>query len=144
MYNILVYYTFMPHVSRIPLKKKEEEKITQALISVVTHLGNTSQTQELMVSLLSPTERLMLAKRLAIIVMLDSGLPESHIASSLHVTRVTVSKMRYLKEKNPAGFSQAIKILEREKLMKDFKKFLIDLAGYSVRAAGGRVKPTIL
>jgi len=86
----------------------------------------------------------MLAKRLAIIVLIKEGLPESHIADILHVTRITVAKMQLFYEARGKGFDIAIKKLEDQKKLESFKKLLMSLARYSIRAARGSVKPGIL
>ncbi len=99
---------------------------------------------DFLLALLTPTERLMLAKRLAIIILIKEGLPESTIANTLHVTRVTVSRMQLFFEARGQGYEIALKKLDEEKALQEIKSLLIKLAAYTVRAAGGRVKPTII
>lgn len=135
----------MPHVSSRRLSKQTEEKLIQNLNSVFTHIGKDDDMLAFAGSLLSDTEKLMLAKRLAIVILLEEGLPESHIADMLHVTRITVEKMRFLYgTEKQHGFRIALKKLEEQKKLETFKKFLVSLARYSIRASSGRVNPTIL
>ena len=86
----------------------------------------------------------MLAKRLAIVILLKEGLSDSQIADILHVTRITVAKMQLFYEARGKGFDIGIKKLDEQKRMESLKKLLLSLARYSVRAAGGYVKPGIL
>lgn len=133
----------MPHISRIKLNKKLEQELIETLELVLIKLTRAEEMKGFLLSLLTPTERLMLAKRLAIIILLKEKLPESHIADALHVTRGTVARMQLFLEARGQGYEVAMHVLQNEKLMQDLKEVLIKLAGYTIRAAGGRVKPGI-
>lgn len=143
MYHKLVYDTHMPHISRKKLDKTAEHKLLQTLELVLAKITRVEEVDIFFLSLLTPTERVMLAKRLAIIILLNEGLPDSRIAEALNVTRITVSRLRYFSEARGEGYDLAIKILKNEKAMEDVKILLLKLAAYTARAAGGRVKPTI-
>ncbi len=134
----------MPHVSRNKLSQATEGELIKALNLVFTKIDKTSEAFAFSNALLSDTEKLMLAKRLAIVVLLEKNLSDAHIAESLHVTRITVAKMRYFYEARGEGFKIALKKLEEQKQLKSFQDLLLSLAKYSIRAAGGYVKPTIL
>ena len=97
-----------------------------------------------LLSFLTPTEKIMLAKRLAAIILIKEGLPHSHISSSLHLTRATISKLELFLEARGEGYNVALQILKNEKLFEEIKISLLKLAGYSIRAAGGYVKPGIV
>lgn len=131
----------MPHVSRIKLEKNAEKKLIDTMKLVLSKISETEKMNLFLDSLLTSTEKLMLAKRLAVVVLIKEGLNDSQIASSLHLTRITVTKMRYFLEARGEGFETAIKILHSEKIYNDFKKLLEGLAKYTIRAAGGYVKP---
>lgn len=133
----------MPHVSRYKLPKKIEAELISKLNLVLTHIGKNDEMVGFLDALLTPTEKLMLAKRLAIIVLLEQRLPESKIADILHVTRITVAKMQLFYEARGAGFKIALRKLEEQKMLDDFKKLLISLARYSIKAAGGYVESPI-
>ncbi len=132
----------VPHISRIPVDNKTRNEILDTLDFVFGKL-NKEEARIFLFSLLSPTEKLMLAKRLAVIILLNQGTSESEISSALNVTRVTVSRMQLLLLTKKEGFDLALKKLGNIKRMEEFKKMLMALARYSARAAGGRVKPEI-
>lgn len=138
MYSKLVYYTYMPHVSRFKLDKKTESNLVNTFELVLAKLSKEEQIREFLFSMLSSTERLMLAKRLAIVVLLKEGVPQTKVAQTLHVTRVTVGKMQLLLEARSKGFEAALEKLNQEQNMREIKTMLLNLAGYSIRAAGGR------
>ena len=134
----------MPHVSRHKLSKKTEEELLRNLNLVLTHIGNNDEMISFIDALFTSTEKVMLSKRLALIILIEEGLQDSQIADILHMTVNTVAKMRMLYELKGQGFKVAIRKLKEQKQLEGFKKLLISLARYSIRAAGGYVKPTIL
>lgn len=134
----------MPHLSKKELKPKERKELLFSFRTVLRKINKDEEVELFLVSLLSDTEQLMLAKRLAIIVLLKENIPDLVISDILGVTRETVARIRDKLEIKGDGYIIALKKLEEEKVLKVFKKFLISLARYSIRAAGGYVKPGIL
>lgn len=130
----------MPHLSRFKLSKKAEEELIKNLELVLTKLSKEEEMKGFLLSLLTSTERLMLAKRLAMAVLIKEGVPESHIADTLHVTRETVSRMQLFLEARGKGYESAFRKLKNDKLLKEFKLFLIDLARYVALASHTKVK----
>lgn len=133
----------MPHVSKIKLNNKNQKALINNFELILTKISKSDDMRYFLASLLTPTEKLMFAKRIAIVILLKEGVSESNISNALHVTRVTVSRMQYFVESRGQGYEVALKVLEKEKLMKEFKKVLLALANYSARAAGGYVKSPI-
>ena len=134
----------MPQVSRVKLNKKTENKLTETLTLILSKVSMDSDMNVFLAALLTPTEKLMLAKRIAIVVLLKENLSDTQISSVLNVTRITVAKMRYFLEARGQGYDVAIRVLENQKLIDELKSVLVKLAGYSFRAAGGRVKPGVV
>lgn len=134
----------MPQVSRVKLNKKTENKLTETLTLILSKVSMDSDMNVFLAALLTPTEKLMLAKRIAIVVLLKENLSDTQISSVLNVTRITVAKMRYFLEARGQGYDVAIRVLENQKLIDELKSVLVKLAGYSFRSAGGRVKPGIV
>jgi len=73
VYHKLVYDTHMPHISRKKLDKTAEHKLLQTLELVLAKITRVEEVDIFFLSLLTPTERVMLAKRLAIIILLNEG-----------------------------------------------------------------------
>ncbi|MBI2420491.1 MAG: hypothetical protein HYV38_00190, partial [Candidatus Levybacteria bacterium] len=111
---------------------------------ILADILRESEMESFLNSLLTKTERIMLAKRVAIAILLRESIPQTSISSSLNVTQATVSRMQLFLEARGEGYDIAFKKLANEKTFKEFKKLLIRIAGYSVRAASGYVKPEIL
>lgn len=140
MYHRLVYDTqYMPQVSRWKLTKKTETELVKQLKLVLTKVSKIEEMSFFLDTFLTETERLMLAKRLAIAILLKEEISESQIAATLHVTRMTVSRTRYYLDAHGQGYEIAFQKIAREKDLIDLKIILLKLANYSVKAAGGRI-----
>ena len=134
----------MPHVSKRKLNKIDEKELIQSLNLVMAKISGSSEMETFLGSLLTKTEQIMLAKRLAIVILLKEEIPQANIANALKVTQATVSRMQlFLEARGNVGYDIALGKLENEKILKDFKTLLVKIAGYSIRAAGGYVKPEI-
>lgn len=135
----------MPQVSKYKLSKENEKELIDSLNLVLASIKEKDSMITFVDAFLTDTEKLMLAKRLAIMVLIAENIPDSQISSVLHVTRITVAKMRYFYEaRGKEGYDIALKKIASDLRLKSFKKFLMSLTRYSVRAADGYVKPTIL
>jgi len=134
----------MPHVSKHKLSKTTEEELIKNMQYALAHITQSEEMITFLDALLTPTEKLMLAKRIAVILLIKEGLSDLQISNILHVTRITVAKMQLFYEARGKGFDIALQKLKEQKRMESFKKLLFSLARYSVRAARGSVKPEIL
>lgn len=130
----------MPQVSRIKLNKQVEKHLLNTLELIFSRIDKKEDMNLFLISLFTPTEKLMFAKRIAMVVLLKEELTDSQIAGALNITRMTVSKMRLFLQVKGQGYEIVFKILRNEKLMKEFKNALLKLTNYTVRAAGGYVK----
>jgi len=129
----------MPHVSKYRLKSYEEQKLKSAFKMILSRIGSKKDMDYFLKFLLSDTEQLMFSKRIAIAVLLKEGFAEVEIAGKLAVTKETVNRINLLMQTRGGGFEVAIRELRKDRMLTEFKKFLISLARYSIKAAGGRV-----
>lgn len=135
----------MPFVSKYKLPIETEKELIESLNLVLSGISKREEMLKFLNSLLTETEKLMFAKRLAIIVLIKEGLSDSDISETLHITRITASKIRYLYEaRAKEGYNIALTKIENDKVLRGVKRFLLALADYSIKAAGGYVRPTIL
>lgn len=135
----------MPHVSKHRLPIKEEGQLIESLNMVLSGISKRDEMLKFLNSLLTDTEKLMLAKRLTAIVLIKQGVTDSDISNSLHITRMTISKLRYYYEaRAQEGYNIALNKIENDKVLQEVKRFVLSLADYGTRAAGGYVRPTIL
>ncbi len=92
------------HVSGKPIEKSVYERILRTFIDGVTS-PDLSERRNVLKTLLTRTEKIMLAKRLAIIVMLANGDRYDDIALTLNVSKSTIHRMH---SQLDAGYFAAI------------------------------------
>ena len=83
----------MPHVSRHTPVRKVSDKIFDKLIERVTSKGSVHERKSFLLNLLTPTERIMLSKRFAIIYMLQKGYSFDAIQELLRVSPSTIARL---------------------------------------------------
>lgn len=109
----------MPQVSKYPLSEKVYERIFDLLLRVITDSHRKNQARELLDDLLTPTEKIMLAKRLSIAILLLKEYPYESIQAILRVSRPTIADVnRSLKYQGQGYKKFAKKILKEEKMAK--------------------------
>ncbi len=82
----------MPHISKRKLDKKTLGKIFSKLITLLGHAKNHRELAYMLDELLTETEKIMLAKRLAIILMLEGDIPQNRIIEALSISPSTVTR----------------------------------------------------
>lgn len=130
----------MTPVSRVKLDSEAQEKVEGILISELCRITNTDTLLPLINNLLSESEKLMLAKRMAVFVMAEHGIPDSKISEVLHMTRVTVAKLRLSYQLSKERKDLIVETIKSESLWKELKPLLKDiLFKYAIPAAFGRI-----
>ena len=118
----------MSHISKIHLNKKSEQEILDTFNLVAANIHKVDEMKAFLDSMLSPTENLMLAKRLAIVLLLSENISLSTISSTLHVTRETVVRIELIYKLKPEGYKMALRKISNQKRIKDLKNLLLNLA----------------
>ena len=83
----------MPQVSTKRIKKEVATELADQFLTFLALATSKSQARILANELLSQTERVMLAKRLAIVVLLVRGYSFTQIEEALGITRQTVVRV---------------------------------------------------
>ncbi|MFA6270137.1 MAG: helix-turn-helix domain-containing protein [Candidatus Paceibacterota bacterium] len=83
----------MPHVSKRKIKKEQFEKIYKKLADVFDNAGKNKKSKLILDEFLTSTEKVMLAKRLAVIFMLNENISIHHISEALFVSSSTVNRI---------------------------------------------------
>jgi len=113
----------MAQVSRYPLKKEVEEKIFEILLKTIADLKKPEEVNEFLEDFLSPVEKIMLAKRLAIAILLAKGYDYRGIREVLKVTPGTVAEVNLKLKYGGKGYKRVVeKFLREEKIEKLFEK----------------------
>lgn len=94
----------MPRVSQNKLSKAIQEEILQALFTSIAHIQKERDTAILLRDLLTPTEQVMIAKRLMTAMLLEREYPVHKICSILKLSRTTVILIRTALARGGEGY----------------------------------------
>jgi len=99
----------MPQVSKNQVSKETEKKIRRAFARALVGLKSEGEAERYIFDLLTPTEQIMLAKRLAIAAMLIEGLSYRQIAEKIKVSTATIGRVNLWLRTAGDGYRLAIK-----------------------------------
>jgi uncharacterized protein YerC len=85
----------MPHLSQRKLEKDHFLQINKQLYKILEGLVRNNNTKVFLNEILTKTEKVMIAKRLATIAMLDKGESSYSIEKMLKISSSTVIKMSH-------------------------------------------------
>lgn len=83
----------MPHISSKKLDDKYLKNIYDQLVSVFDTAGTSRRSDIFLKELITDTEKIMLAKRLAVICMLYEGVSKTYISEVLLQSPTTINKL---------------------------------------------------
>lgn len=117
----------MPHISKRKLEEKEINDLFLQIIYTLERAVKRNELRQVLRQLLTSTEKIMLAKRLAVISMLSEGVPIHEIAKSLAMSPSTTSLMsaRFESER----YSHVIKSGLRKSDLLDIIKMIETVGG---------------
>ncbi len=110
----------MPQVSRYPISQSIYEKIFELLTRILTESHGEEEAKQLMDDLLTPTEKIMLAKRLATSILLLKGYSYGEIMKILRVSKDTVAVASLHLKYGGEGYKRFGEKIIREEKMKNF------------------------
>lgn len=102
--------------SKFQLKDEVLEKLFGLFFEVVGKKGSKDEFRKTMNDLLSPAERVMISKRIAIIYLLLKGIDYYNICHVLKVSTATVAKFRILMERSEGVIPTFERIIRIEKV----------------------------
>lgn len=122
----------MTKISRRYLNKELENHIFEFFLKAIVDIKTTNEAKAFIEDLLSPTERIMLIKRLAIAILLTKGYTYDSIDDTLKVSRSTIMNVSLWLKHGKSGYRNVVnKILEkqkREELFDKIEEILIKLS----------------
>src|SRR3989344_1037615 len=120
----------MPQISKYPISDAVYSRIFDIFLDTVSDLRGKKKVSDFINSFLTPTEQIMLAKRLAIAFLLAKGYDYRDISTILRVSTGTVSRVA-INYKNKQSFSivveQMLKKEEIAEFWQDVGKIAADL-----------------
>jgi len=116
----------MPHISKNKLDKRIFDEINKSFVRALIKSGKKESSQFFVSGFFTKTEKIMFAKRLAIIVLLKKGFSYYRIEKLLKVSPSTVARID--NKLSQGGFDVLIKILniktEKEMVWEKVEKIL--------------------
>ncbi len=125
----------MTQISKFRLNQKVQERILRNLFIAISKINKERQSKLFLDDLLTRTEKVVLAKRLAIALLLQSGSSYSDIKDLIKVSASTISSVNN-KLNTGKGYREVInKLLSVESQQKDswLTNFLNSKASISAR-----------
>lgn len=128
----------MPHVSSKKLKKKHLQKLYNEFSNALEKSARKSWIKFFLNDFLTHTEKIMLAKRFAVIYLLSKDVPASYISDALYMSPATISRMSL--KYDIGKYSSLLKAVKSEN--RDVWRILEKIlkAGLPPRAGRGRWK----
>ncbi|KKU87747.1 hypothetical protein A3A64_02200 [Candidatus Gottesmanbacteria bacterium RIFCSPLOWO2_01_FULL_48_11] len=126
----------MTQVSRYPLRKEVEERVYEVLMESIAAAKTRGTVTKLLNDLLSPTEQLMIAKRLSIALLLIKKYDQRTISKWLKVSLGTVSKVSLALQKGHGGYQAVIGSILRKEELKEFLQKIDDALAAVLGPAG--------
>lgn len=111
----------MVRLSRFKLNDEQLEKLFSLFFQIVGRNKNKTEFQKIITDVLSPTERIMIAKRIAIMYLLMKQIDHRTICFVLKVSTATVAKFALIIEKSVGVVPLFKKMLMNEKIVDFFQ-----------------------
>lgn len=127
----------MPQVSKYPLRKEIFERIFELLLKTITDSYGQKEAVGLIDDLLTPTEKIMLAKRLSAAVLLRKGYRYKDIQQILRVSKPTIATVNLYLKHGSGGYKKFVDKVLREEGIGEFWEKVEDLALSTVSKGKG-------
>lgn len=115
----------MAQVSRRRLSRDTQKKLFDLFFRALANIRNSSDIEKFLFSLLSPTEKTMLSKRLGIALLLAKGYNYEMIKDVLKVSQETVARVNGVLNYRREGYEIVVKKALRDEQLREFLKTLI-------------------
>ena len=107
----------MTKISKYPIDKDVEKRMIEIFDKTISRLKSKEEIEEFFQDFISPVEKIMLAKRLSIAVLLGKGYKYPTIAQILRVTPSTIASVSLKLKYAGKGYQKMVaKILRDEKI----------------------------
>jgi len=110
----------MTQVSKYPISKNIADRIFDVFIKTLIKIKNNKDAHNLAQDLFSPTERIMLAKRLAIAYLLMKNYPYREISQLLRVSGTTIASVNSSLQYGKNGYKTILERIAKEEKLEIF------------------------
>lgn len=123
----------MPKVSQNKLSEIIQTEILQTLFLSIAQIRNEKEVAVLLRDLLTPTEQVMIAKRLMTAMLLERGHPIHKICGMLKLSRTTVTLIRTTLARGGDGYRIAVDIVTKKSKVKNMLERLDQSVSATIR-----------
>ena len=117
----------MIKLSYLKIKEEDYNKIFSIFYKVIGETENKDEFNRILIDLLTPAERIMLIKRIAVIYLLLKDIDYLTICRVLKVSNGTVSKYRFLMEDSKGIVPVIKKMIKNEKIWLFFEEIFSEI-----------------
>lgn len=108
----------MSQISKYPISKNIADRIFEIFLKSLVEIKEKDEADQFISDLLTPTEKIMLAKRLAIAFLLEKNYEYRTIKQIIKVSSGTIASVNIVRQHGSEGYKKLIsKIMKEEKLM---------------------------
>lgn len=122
----------MSKISRRLLDKELENRIFEIFLKTIVDIKTSIDARNFIKDILSPAERVMIMKRLAIAVLLTKGKTYEYIDHTLKVSRATIMSVSLWLKHGKGGYGKVVdnilKARNREALLDKVEEILLRLS----------------
>jgi len=122
----------MVQVSKNKVRNEVLIKIYDLFFRLFLKANNKNKLEKLIEDVLSPTEKIMIAKRIAIIYLLTKQINYSNISNTLKVSLSTISKFNLSLKKYDGIISLINTEIQNEQMMDFFEELVLSVRGPGV------------
>jgi uncharacterized protein YerC len=116
----------MTQISKFQLPKALENQMFTIFHRALADLRTEGEVSDFLEDLLTPTERVMLGKRLAIAILLDKGYDQRTVHTIMKVSVSTVTSVNYWLKHRGSGYRKVLSKLKSQKEWQELKAGLED------------------
>lgn len=129
----------MTQISKYPISKAVADRIFEVFLKALVEVKNKEEAEQFISDFLTPTEKVMLAKRLAIAFLLDKGYDYRTIQKIIWVSAPTITSVNMALQHGSDGYRKMVsKIMAEEKLGEFFEDTIVKLLSAPAALEKGR------
>ena len=119
----------MAQVSKYPVSKEVSDRMFEVFQMTISSLNSKEEIEEFFDEFLSPIEKIMLAKRLSIAVLLAKGYSYPAVSEILRVTPATIASVSLALKYRGRGYKRAVERILSDEKMNAFWEKIEDFLG---------------
>ena len=116
----------MTQISKYPLRKEIEKRVFDVFLDSIVMVKTREKVDRLITDLLSPTEKIMLAKRLSIALLLYKKFDQRSIVRVLKVSLSTVSRISRSLQHGSGGYVMVLASMMQKEEFQNYLEKLDD------------------